>query len=151
MELILLEKIKHLGNLGDKVKVRPGYARNFLLPKEKAVIATKKNLEEFDLRKAELAQTQEEELAKAQRRAEQIEETHLVLERKVASGAEGKLFGSVSSSDLVDAAKSVGIELAKREIFMPDGPLRTLGEFEIKIRLHPDVDAKLKIDIIAEE
>lgn len=151
MELILLEKVVHLGNLGDKVNVRPGYGRNYLLPQGKAVLATKENLEVFEARRAELERAQEEELAKAQRRAEQVDETTLVIERKVASDSEGKLFGSVGPADVVEAAKLAGIELNKREVLMAEGPLRSVGEFELKIRLHPDVIATLRVDIIAEE
>ncbi len=150
MELVLLEKVKHLGGLGEKVQVRPGYGRNFLIPQGKAAPATKENLARFEARRAELERAQEEYLAKAQRRAEQIEEATLVIERKTAPGGEGKLFGSVSPTDIAEAANAMGLELAKREILLPEGPIRQVGEYKIKVRLHADVDATLKVDIIAE-
>ncbi len=149
MDVILLEKIKNLGNLGDKVKVRAGYGRNYLIPHGKAVSATSANLEKFEARRAELEKVQAEHLQKAQTRAEQLNKVSVTIARK--AGAEGKLFGSVGTIDISEAVKATGNELAKHEIRLPDGPFRTIGEFEVNVHLHADVEATVKIHIIAEE
>jgi len=150
MEVILLEKIHKLGNLGDQVKVKSGYGRNYLIPSGKAVSATPENVKKFEARRAELEQVQAEALEQAKARAEQINSLSLfTLARK--AGAEGKLFGSVGTVDIAEAVHQAGVTLAKNEIRLPYGPFRVLGEQEVTIHLHPDVDAKVRINIVAEE
>jgi large subunit ribosomal protein L9 len=149
MEVILLEKIHNLGKLGDKVKVRAGYGRNFLIPSGKAVSATPANIEKFEARRAELEKHEAELLQKAQARAEQLNQVAVTITRK--AGSEGKLFGSVGTVDITEAVKATGVELAKHEIRLPEGPFRTIGEFTVDIHLHADVDAAIKINIVAEE
>lgn len=149
MEVILLEKIHRLGNLGDQVKVKSGYGRNYLIPQGKAVSATPENVKKFEARRAELEQVQAEALARAQARAEQINQLALTLTRK--AGPEGKLFGSVGTVDIAEAVTQAGVQIAKQEIRLPYGSIRTVGEHEIDIHLHADVEAKIKITIVAEE
>ncbi|MDM8547788.1 50S ribosomal protein L9 [Candidatus Venteria ishoeyi] len=149
MELILLEKVKNLGNLGDKVSVKPGYGRNFLVPHGKAVPANKENLEAFEARRAELERNQADKLASATARAEQIHDNILVISRH--AGSEGKLFGSVSPADIADAATQVGIRLEKHEVRMPTGPLRNVGEYEITLHLHADVESEISVHVVADE
>lgn len=149
MQVILLEKIHRLGNLGDQVKVKSGYGRNYLIPQGKAVSATPDNIKKFEARRAELEQVQAEALARAQARAEQINQLALTLTRK--AGPEGKLFGSVGTVDIAEAVTQAGVQIAKQEIRLPHGSIRTVGEHEIDIHLHADVEAKIKITIMAEE
>jgi large subunit ribosomal protein L9 len=149
MEVILLEKIKNLGNLGDQVKVKAGYGRNYLIPNGKAVPATSANLEKFEARRAELEKIQMEALHKAQARAEQLNQIAVTIARK--AGTEGKLFGSVGTADISMAVKEAGAELAKHEIRLPDGPFRVVGDFEVSVQLHADVDATIKLRVVAEE
>lgn len=149
MEVILLEKIQNLGNLGDQVKVKSGYGRNYLIPNGKAVSATPANVEKFEARRAELEQTQAEHLEKAQARAEQLNQVAVTIARK--AGSEGKLFGSVGTADIAEAVKAAGFELARLEVRLPEGPFRTTGEFEVAVHLHADVEVTIKINIVAEE
>ncbi|MBD3648412.1 MAG: 50S ribosomal protein L9 [Pseudomonadales bacterium] len=149
MEVILLEDIANLGELGDKVSVKSGYGRNFLIPQHKAVPATKENIEEFEARRAELQRVAEEKLAEAQKRAEQVNALDITL--TVKAGDEGKLFGSVTVRDITDAAAARGVEIDNSEILLPEGPIRQLGEYEIDVRLHPEVEAVIKLGIIAEQ
>ena len=149
MEVILLEKIQNLGNLGDQVKVKAGYGRNYLIPNGKAVSATSANVEKFEARRAELEKVQAENLEKAQVRAEKLNQVSVTITRK--AGSEGKLFGSVGTADISEAVIEAGQELAKQEIRLPDGPFRTTGEFAVAIHLHADVEASIKINIVAEE
>jgi len=149
MEVILLEKIHKLGNLGDQVRVKSGYGRNYLIPSGKAVSATPENVKKFEARRAELEQAQAETLEKARARAEEINKVSITLARK--AGAEGKLFGSVGTVDIAEAVTQTGVKLAKHEIRLPHGPFRVLGEHEVAIHLHADVDAKIRINIVAEE
>lgn len=149
MEVILLEKIQNLGKLGDKVKVRAGYGRNYLLPAGKAVSASSANIEKFEARRAELEQAEAEILQKAQVRAEQLNQVAVTITRK--AGSEGKLFGSVGTIDITEAVRETGVELAKHEIRLPDGPFRSLGDFQVHIHLHADVEATIRINIVAEE
>jgi large subunit ribosomal protein L9 len=149
MEVILLEKIQNLGKLGDKVKVRAGYGRNYLLPAGKAVSATTANIEKFETRRAELEQAEADILQKAQARAEQLNQVAVTITRK--AGSEGKLFGSVGTVDITEAVRETGTELGKHEIRMPDGPFRALGEYQVQIHLHADVEAEIRINIVAEE
>lgn len=149
MEVILLEKIQSLGKLGDKVKVKAGYGRNFLIPSGKAVSATVANIEKFEARRAELEKHETELLQKAQVRAEQLNQVSVTIARK--AGSEGKLFGSVGTVDITESVMATGVELAKHEIRLPEGPFRTIGEFTVDIHLHADVDSAIRINIIAEE
>jgi len=148
MQIILLEKIANLGSLGDQVTVRPGYARNFLFPQGKAVPATKANVEQFETRRAELEAQAADKLAAAQARAEKIDE--IELSAAVKAGDEGKLFGSLGNRDIADLASAAGVELAKSEVLLPEGPVRQVGEYDITIRLHPEVEAVLKLHVVAE-
>ena len=149
MEVILLEKMRNLGNLGDKVNVKPGYGRNFLIPQNKAVMATKENIEKFEARRAELEKEAADALAAAETRAAKLAEIGAVT---IAAnvGEEGKLFGSIGSSDIVEVVNAAGGEIEKREVMMPEGPLRMVGEFDIEISLHSDVSQDIKVIVEAE-
>ena len=149
MEVILLESIAKLGDLGDKVSVKSGYGRNFLIPQHKAVSATADNVEAFEARKAELQRNAEDKLIRATARAEQIEALELSLTSK--AGDEGKLFGSITVRDIAEAVAALGVEIEKIEVRLPEGPLRELGDFEISVHLHTEVNAVLKVSVIAEE
>jgi large subunit ribosomal protein L9 len=138
MQIILLEKVANLGDLGDQVKVRAGYGRNFLIPQKKAVPATKANIEMFEARRAELEKAATDALAAAQSRAEQIQAVGSITLARNA-GEEGKLFGSVGPGDIADALTAAGIEVEKREVILPEGPLHSTGEFQVHIRTHTDV------------
>jgi len=148
MEVILLETIAKLGDLGEKVNVKSGYGRNFLIPQRKAVPATAENLEVFEARRAELEKLAGEKLVDAQARAETINALSVSIETK--AGEEGKLFGSVTVRDIAEAAEAKGVSLEKSEIRMPEGPIRELGEFDIDVHLHPEVDAVLKLSVVPE-
>ena len=149
MEVILLEKIENLGALGDKVTVTSGYGRNYLVPTGRAVSATKENLEAFEVRRAELEKEAAEALAIAEARKAKIEELSVSISSK--AGDEGRLFGSVGTADIADAATAAGAEVAKREVRLPEGPFHNTGEFEVVIHLHTDVNATLKLSIVPEE
>ena len=149
MQVILLEKIGKLGELGQQVNVRPGYGRNYLIPNGKAVPATPENVEKFEARRAELEQAQSNSLAVAQGRAEKLNELEVTLHRKVVS--EDKLYGSVGVNDIATAVAEAGLEVTKREISLPEGPFRSLGEYEVELHLHPDVSAGIKLLIAAEQ
>ena len=148
MEVILLETIAKLGDLGEKVNVKSGYGRNFLIPQRKAVPATAENLEVFEARRAELEKLAGEKLVDAQGRAETINALSVSIETK--AGEEGKLFGSVTVRDIAEAAEAKGVSLEKSEIRMPEGPIRELGQFDIDVHLHPEVDAVLKLSVVPE-
>nr|VFK67666.1 MAG: large subunit ribosomal protein L9 [Candidatus Kentron sp. UNK]VFK72908.1 MAG: large subunit ribosomal protein L9 [Candidatus Kentron sp. UNK] len=148
MEIILLGKIENLGVLGDTVNVKPGYARNHLIPKGKAVTATPKNVAAFEARRAELEQQQTDILGRAQARAEKINGSVLSLSAK--AGDEGRLFGSIGAREIVAAAGAADLEIQKDEIRLPSGPLRRTGEYEITVHLLPDVDANIKVDVVSE-
>ena len=149
MEVILLERVRNLGNLGDQVNVKAGYGRNYLIPGGKAVMATKDNIEKFEARRADLEAKANEQLAEAQARAEQLAGLGEVT-ITARAGDEGKLFGSVTAHDIVDAVKAAGIELEKREVLMPEGPLRNTGTFEIDVALHTDVTQSINVSVIPE-
>ncbi len=149
MEVILLEKIDSLGGLGDKVRVRPGYARNFLLPKGKAKFASPENIAEFEARRAELERAAAEAMAEAEARRESL--TDMVIEITAKAGSEGKLFGSIGAGDIADAVSARGVAVEKREVRLPEGPLRQAGEYQIDLHLHADVDAEIRIIVIGEE
>lgn len=149
MEIVLLEKIKNLGALGDKVDVKPGYGRNYLIPQGKALPATKANIAAFEARRAELEQTQKDTLDRAAARAKHLKEVSVIITAKVAT--EGKLFGSVGAAEIVDAVKLQGVELAKHEIRLSNGPLRFVGDYEIAVHLHTDVNSSVKVKVIPEK
>lgn len=144
MEIILLDKIAHLGGLGDKVKVRNGYARNFLLPQKKAVLATEENLKKFEAERLVYAAKIAAELEAAEQRAKAIADLGQIV---IASNAgdEGKLFGSIGTRDISEALTAAGVEVHKSEVRMPDGVIRSIGEYEITIQLHADVKTTIKV------
>lgn len=150
MEVILLEKVKNLGPLGTRIKVKSGYARNFLVPKGKAVLATTANLASFAMRKAELERAESDLLDAAQRRREALTALGVVVIRQRA-GAEGRLFGSVGSIDIAFSLTDAGVEVNKQEVRLPKGPLRIVGDHEVGVHLHPEVDAIVTISVVAEE
>ncbi len=149
MDVILLEKVANLGNIGDRVKVRSGFGRNFLLPHGKATLATPDNVAKFEARRAELERAAHEQLASAQQRAEAMKDFRLVITAK--AGTEGKLFGSIGTTDIAEAATRAGQKLARSEVRLPTGPLRTIGEHTVSVHLHADVDLTLPVTIVAEE
>lgn len=148
MQVILLDKIARLGGLGDTVEVKSGFARNFLIPQGKAVMATKANLEVFEARRAELEAKLAGVLAAAEARAAQIAALeNVTIESK--SGDEGKLFGSIGTRDVADAITAAGVPVSKSEIRMPEGALRYTGEYEIAVQVHADVKTSVKINVVA--
>ena len=149
MEVILLEKVYKLGDLGDKVKVKPGHGRNYLIPSGKAVPATKDNVARFEARKAELEKQQQEAMAAANTRVGKLQSVVVTIARK--SGPEGKLFGSVGTIDIAEAVVADGIELEKHEIRMPEGPIRATGDYEFDVQLHADVSTSIKVIVVPEE
>lgn len=149
MNVILLDNVENLGSIGDMVSVKPGYGRNYLLPAGKAALATKDNVAEFEARRAELESAAAEELAAATARAELINGMDLVIPANV--GPEGKLFGSVGPADISDAFEKVGVEVAKAEVRMPDGPIHEAGDFEVGLHLHSAVDVVVNVKVVAEE
>lgn len=148
MEIILLEKVANLGALGDRVKVKSGYARNFLIPKGKATEATATNLARFEARRAELERVAAEALAKAKTRAAQL--TELIVTLSVKTGSEGRLFGSVGAADIANAVSAAGIELQKHEVRLPAGPIRQIGEYDVDLQMHSEVKTQIRVNIIAE-
>lgn len=149
MQVILLENIGNLGDLGEQVNVKSGYGRNYLIPNGKAVPATSENIEKFEAQRAELEKVQADALAEAQGRAEKLNELTLTLHRKIVS--EDKLFGSVGVNEIAAAVAEAGLEVSKREIMLPDGPFRSAGEYEVELHLHADVNAQIKLVIAAEQ
>jgi large subunit ribosomal protein L9 len=148
MEVILLEKVANLGSLGDKVNVKSGYGRNFLLPYGKAVPASEANLKAFEERRAELEKAAAEKLAAAQTRAEALEGASFTIGSK--AGDEGKLFGSIGVRDIADAITAGGTDVEKSEVRLPEGPLRAIGEYDIELQLHSDVEVTVKLAVVAE-
>ena len=149
MEIILLDKIANLGGLGDTVNVKSGYARNFLLPQGKAVMATKDNVEKFESRRSELEAKIAAGLEKAQARAAELDALEAVTIVSKA-GDEGKLFGSIGTRDIADAVTEAGVAVEKSEVRLPEGTLRTVGEFDIAIQVHGDVTTTVKLSVVAE-
>ncbi|MBK1735313.1 50S ribosomal protein L9 [Halorhodospira abdelmalekii] len=149
MELILLEKVANLGDLGDRVRVRPGYGRNYLLPYGKAKPATAENIRYFEERRAELEARARDAFQAAQARLEQLQGRTLTIQAK--AGEQGKLFGSVGPADIANAAEAAGIELARREVRMPEGPIRVAGSYEVAVQLHTDVEGVLSIVVEGQE
>ncbi len=148
MDVILLQRIKNLGKLGDKVSVKAGYGRNYLIPQGKAVSATQANTAAFEARRAELEKEEADILASAQSRAEKLNEINIVITAK--AGDEGKLFGSVGTRDIADALTASGIEVDRAEVRLPNGALRHTGEFHVAVQLHHDVTAEVLITIVSE-
>ena len=148
MNIILLEKINNLGALGEQVKVKSGYGRNFLIPQGKAIPATSANVKKFESQRAELEKLAAESVGAANTRAEQLNGKEIVIVRK--AGDEGRMFGSVTNTDVAEAISATGLAVEKREIRMPSGAIRELGEYEITIHLHSDVNATVTILVEAE-
>ena len=149
MQVILLAKIVHLGNVGDQVNVKSGFARNFLIPQGKAVMATKANIEHFEARRAELEAAAAASLAAAQARAAQVTALGSVTIASKA-GDEGRLFGAITTRDVAEAVTAAGVEIAKSEVRLPNGPIRTLGDHDVRFQLHGEVFATLDVIVVAE-
>ena len=149
MEVILLQKVANLGNIGDRVKVKSGFGRNFLLPQGKATVATAENVRKFEERRAELEKAAREHLATAEERAAAMKDFHLRITAK--AGAEGKLFGSVGTADIAEACTREGFKVARSEVRLPNGALRMVGEHVISLHLHADIDVPVPVTIVAEE
>jgi len=148
MEVILLKNVDNLGHLGDKVSVKAGYGRNYLIPSGHAVPATAENLKEFEARRAELEAQAAELLAAAEARKAQLEGVTVTVARK--AGDEGRLFGSVGTSDIAEALSQAGHAVEKHEVRLPHGAFRTTGEYEVELHLHSDVDATIKLEVVPE-
>lgn len=148
MDVILLQRIKNLGKLGDKVSVKAGYGRNYLIPQGKAVSATEANTSAFEARRAELEKQEAEVLSSAQSRADKLNEVNVVITAK--AGDEGKLFGSIGTRDIADALTASGIEVDRAEVRLPNGALRHTGEFHVAVQLHHDVTAEVLVTIVSE-
>lgn len=149
MNVILLDNVENLGSIGDLVKVKPGYGRNFLIPQGKAALATPENIKAMEARRAELEKAAAEELAAAKTRFESINGTEVVITANV--GSEDKLFGSVGPIDIVEALEQVQIEVERSEVRMPEGPIQEVGEFTIGVHLHPEVDAEILVRVVPTE
>ncbi len=149
MDVILLTKVANLGTIGDRVKVKSGYGRNYLLPTGKATLATPENVKRFEARRAELEKIAREQLGDAEMRAAALKEFKLSITAK--AGTEGKLFGSIGTADIAEACTQAGHKVARSEVRLPTGPLRTVGEHAVTLHLHTDVDVQLPVTIIAED
>ncbi len=149
MQIILLEKVTNLGGLGDVVKVRDGFARNFLIPQGKAKRATRESLAEFEQRRAELEKVQSEQLTAAQERAAKLDGLTVQIAQK--AGVDGKLFGSVTNADISEALKAQGFDIIKAHIRMPQGPLKMIGEHPLKVALHSDVVVTVNVSVLPEQ
>ncbi len=150
MDVILLEKIHKLGNLGDKVKVKSGFGRNYLIPSGKAVSATTENIAKFEARRAELEKLHQEALSLANGRAEKLNDLSVSMSRRAS--AEGKLYGSIGTVDIVEAVnEQTDIELVKHEVRLPDGPIRNIGEHKLIIQLHADISSTIVVNIVPTE
>jgi large subunit ribosomal protein L9 len=149
MDVILLTKVANLGTIGDRVKVKSGYGRNFLLPKGKATLATPENVKKFEARRAELEKAAREQFQDAESRAAAFKEFKLLITAK--AGTEGKLFGSIGTADIAEASTKAGHKVARAEVRLPTGPLRMVGEHVITLHLHTDIDVQLPVLITAED
>src|SRR3984893_3874055 len=149
MDIILLQKVANLGQIGDRVKVKSGYARNFLVPTGKATMATAANIAKFEAQRHELDAKANQDLAAAQARAVKFESFKLELTAK--AGAEGKLFGSIGTADIGEAALTPAQAISRSEVRMPTGPIRATGEHQVQLHLHTDVDVTLTVIIVADE
>lgn len=148
MEVILLDKVGKLGAIGDKVSVKSGYGRNYLLPQGKAVAATAKNIAEFEVRRAGLEAAAAAKIAEATARAEKLAALEVTIAAK--AGDEGRLFGSIGTRDIAEAISAAGVEVAKSEVRLPQGVLREIGQFEIDVQLHSEVTQAVKLAVVAE-
>jgi len=148
MEVILLEKVGKLGSLGDKVAVKSGYGRNFLIPYGKAVPANDANIAEFETRRAELEKAAADKLSAAQSRADQLNDKEVTIVSK--AGDEGKLFGSIGVRDIADTITAAGVEVSKSEVRLPEGAIRSVGDFDVSVQVHSDVIAIVKLSVVAE-
>jgi len=146
MNVILLDNVENLGKIGDLVKVKPGYGRNYLLPQGKAALATPENIKQIEARRAELEKAAAEELAEARARAATMQGMELVIPAN--SGAEGKLFGSVGPIDIADAFRKVQVEVLRSEIRMPSGPIQEIGDFQVGVHLHPEVEVEVTVRVV---
>ena len=149
MEVILLQKVANLGNIGDRVKVKSGFGRNYLLPEGKATLATPANVAKFEERRAELEKVAREHLSSATERQEALKDFKLVVRAK--AGTEGKLFGSIGTADISEALNRENFKIQRSEVRLPSGPLRTVGDHVVSLHLHADVDVELPVTIVAEE
>jgi large subunit ribosomal protein L9 len=149
MDVILLQKVANLGNIGDRVKVRSGFGRNFLLPQGKATLATPDNVARFEARRAELEKLAHEQLASAEERAAAMKDFKLLISAK--AGTEGKLFGSIGTADIAEACTRQGFKVERSEVRLPNGPLRMIGEHTVNLHLHADFDVPVNVSIVAEE
>ncbi|MDT8452359.1 MAG: 50S ribosomal protein L9 [Gammaproteobacteria bacterium] len=149
MEVILVEKIDRLGGLGDLVNVKSGFARNYLLPTGKAKVATPANVAEVEARRVEFEKNAADALTAAEAKREQLTKLEVSVSSK--SGTEGRLFGSVGNADIAEAITAAGVEVAKRDVRLPEGPIRLAGDYEITVHLHADVDAVVKVTVIGDE
>ena len=149
MQLILLQKVKNLGNLGDKVTVKPGYGRNYLVPQGKAAPATAGNLENFETRRAEYEAKANQQLGAAEARKARFDAAEAVT-IKANSSTEGKLFGSVGPRDIAEAFTAAGLALDKNEVIQGEGPIRHIGEFEVRVHLHSDIESMVKVIVVPE-
>lgn len=149
MEVILFETVQNLGSVGDTVNVKPGYARNYLIPQGKAVPATEEALTAVEARRVELEQQEEQVRASARAKADQLEGMSVKVMRK--AGEEGRLFGSVGAADIAEAVRESGVEVSRHEVLLPNGALRQVGEFDIQIRPHMDVQAEIKVEVVGED
>ena len=149
MNVILLENVENLGRIGDLVKVKPGYGRNYLLPQGKAALATPENMKEIEARRADLEKAAAEELAAAKARAATIEGMELVIQAN--AGPEGKLFGSVGPIDIAEAFEKVQVEVERSEVRMAEGPIQELGDFAVGVHLHPEVDVEITVRVVEAE
>jgi large subunit ribosomal protein L9 len=149
MQVILIDKVVNLGNLGDVVKVKDGYARNFLIPTGRARRATQANIAAFAEQKAELERVAAEKLAGAQARAEKLEGFTVTISHK--AGVDGRLFGSITNADIADALKAQGHDVAKAEIRLPEGPFKAVGDYAVVVSLHSDVVANVTVSVVAEQ
>ena len=149
MDIILSQKVANLGQIGDRVKVKSGYARNFLVPTGKATVATATNIAKFEAQRHELEAKASDELAAAQARAVKFQDFKLEIRAK--AGAEGKLFGSIGTADIAEAAGNAGQPISRSEVRMPTGPIRTTGDHQAQLHLHTDVDVSLLVTVVAEE
>jgi large subunit ribosomal protein L9 len=146
MEVILLEKVRNLGNVGDKVAVSPGYGRNFLIPQKKAVPATEQNIQRFEQDRALHEKKAQQVLAIAEQRAAKLNDITLVVKAMVSD--EGKLYGSVAANEIKEALQARSVEISKREIVMPEGPIHSVGDYIVEIHLHSDVIANLQVQVV---
>jgi len=149
MDVILLQKVANLGNIGDRVKVRSGYGSNYLLPQGKATLATADNVARFEARRAELEKAAREHLSSAEERAAAMKDFKLTITAK--AGTEGKLFGSIGTADIAEACQKAGFKVERSEVRLPTGPLRMVGDHVVTLHLHADIDVPLAVSIVAEE